>query len=201
MELDVLGEARRPQEERRAVEEASASGGRAGDQVALGFAPGDDREQGEVLGDRGRSLLQGQPATVPGVGDARGPTRRRAPPPPGRESSPRRARSTRRGSACGSSCRSRRDRSLRGGCSCRSRWGRESGSSPAAGRQSVGGSARKRTRRRRRNAPAAGGAGGRARSATLRRLAGSRDGEMGSGRRHGGRGCRLQMRIGMMTQR
>ena len=69
VQLEMFGEAGRTKEERRAIEEAPAPGGGAGDEVALGLAPGDDRQQRKVLGDRRWFVLQRQAATLGGVGD------------------------------------------------------------------------------------------------------------------------------------
>lgn len=69
MELLVLCQPRRPEEECRAVEETPADRGRTGDELPLRFAPDDDRQERQVFADGRRFLLQREVAAFAAVGD------------------------------------------------------------------------------------------------------------------------------------
>ncbi len=69
LQLSVLGEPGRLQQERGAIEETPPRRRGAGHELALGLAPGDHRQQGEVLGDGRRLPLQLELPAPFGVGD------------------------------------------------------------------------------------------------------------------------------------
>lgn len=73
LQLEVLGESRRAEEECRAVEKTSSACRRPGGELALALSPGDDRQQCEVFGERRRLFLQGEPPSLCRVGETQVP--------------------------------------------------------------------------------------------------------------------------------